>query len=49
MLVIVHELFNMLGAGDLLFISLTPVWFGESAASCAAFTARLPAVSSRNM
>lgn len=26
MLVIVHELFNMLGAGDLLFIGLTPVW-----------------------
>lgn len=28
MLVIVTELFNMLDAGALLFISLTPVWFG---------------------
>lgn len=28
MLVIVSELFNMLDAGALLFISLTPVWFG---------------------
>lgn len=49
MLVIVHELFNMLGAGDLLFISLTPVWCGDLAASCTAFTAHPPAVFSRHL
>lgn len=33
MLLIVHELFNMLAAGDRLFISVTPVWRGGLAAS----------------
>lgn len=35
------------GAGDLLFISLTPLWCADLAAPCAAFTARPPAVYSR--
>lgn len=49
MLVIVSELFNMLDAGDLLFISLTPVWCGGLTASYTAFTAHPPAVFSNTL
>lgn len=43
-LVIVHELFNMLGAGDLLFISLTSWGLGSIT-----FTAHPPAVFSTHL